>query len=168
MIIRKNCVLAAVLVGSLVVACTFGAEADAKDIPLQKKFAFSFNLDQTTVGTLTYTVPSGRRLVIEFVSVLSEVFGTSRVLDAFPMVSIKTQTGSELIETYIQVGFAGSRHFEGTEPSDYRDFVSNNKMLLFADPESTVTIAFSILGPLFTAGDYGGGAVIISGYLVKP
>ncbi len=166
MTIRKK--LIAALIAAIVAFGALAGEAAAKDIPVQKGFDCTVGGSSAT-NTVTYAVPKGKRLVIEFASVICKLSGTSRVLGALPLASIKTQNGSETVETYVQLTPSGTVHYEDAQPSDNCYFMGDRRILLFADPSTTVTVTFFINGSFYPeGGDLADCQAVISGYLQKP
>jgi hypothetical protein len=85
----------------------------------------------TTVSVNMYTVPSGKRLVIE------NVFAHMRVLaGAFALVSVRTTVGGNAAGAEVPLAPQGTFGRES-------HFAATQNMRLYADPGTTVTITYA-------------------------
>jgi hypothetical protein len=123
--------------------------------PFQTEIALDLTSFTSKVGT--FTVPAGKRLVIEFVSIFAQVNQGQKEL-----VNIETTAGNT-VASYTVVP-----NFYGTEVSSnpaFDVFVGNQQMRVYADPGSTVNIL--VYGQLNTNALGGQTVVSLSGYLVN-
>jgi len=126
--------------------------------PFQDEEVIGWNAGSGLIGNDgTFLVPSGKRLVIEFVSFeLTIPTGTRPTFNSVKIVNANSNTIP--ISFLIPLSFQGSA-FLGGQNSDV--FIGSSPTRLYADPGSTVTLSVRT-----NNADNGLAEVSVSGYLV--
>jgi len=107
----------------------------------------------------TFTVPAGKRLVIEEIS--AQVYVSGAVTGEVPRLILGTQAGGAWVNTFTPMTYAGN---EGVSPT----YAASQPLRMYADPGSTVDVELKRSSDL--NGNYSGtliSTITVTGYLVN-